>query len=436
MSIECTAAHEHQHQHQAGTGGRRGRIHRAWWTAAVAALVIVMTGWSTGVPNMLTEPVLDQFGWSRGLVGTAFALNIALYGVTAPFAAAAMDRFGIRRVVLTALLLMVLGSAATALMTAPWQLVLGWGLMVGLGSGSLALTFGAVVTERWFRTHRGLVSGVLTSAGMFGGMVLMPLLAWITHHHGWQAGIFAIGAASLVLVPLTWLVLRDHPATVGTRPYGATEFVPAPARDTSSLRRALGVLRHVLAHRMFWLLALTFGVCGASTSGIMMTHFVPAAGEAGMSMVAAASLLATMGVLNVVGAAGSGWLTDRVHPAVLLVAYYGARAGTLLVLPSLLGPDVDLLIIVFAVVYGVLDLATVPPTIALCRTHFGRANGPLVFGWLSAVHALGAAAAAYLGNVGRGLAGSYDLVWCVSGALCLVAAVLAARLRTGHVDDA
>ena len=408
---------------------RRAPIHRAWWIAAVAAVVIVMTGWSTGVPNTLTEPLLDEFGWSRGLVGTAFALNIALYGVTAPFAAAAMDRFGIRRVVLSALTLMAVGSAVTALMSAPWQLILGWGLLVGLGSGSLALTFGAVVAERWFHTRRGLVSGVLTSSSMFGGMVLMPLLAWIMHQHGWRAGVLAIGAGALVLAPLVRLILRDHPATVGARPYGATAFVPAPPRERGSLRRALGVLRDAVGHRRFWLLALTFGVCGTSTNGIMMTHFVPAAGEVGMPAVAAASLLAAMGVFNVVGAAGSGWLTDRVGPAVLLVGYYGARAGTLLVLPPLLGPDIGPLIMAFAVVYGLLDLATVPPTIALCRAHFGHANGPIVFGWLSAVHAVGAAMAAYLGSLGRELSGGYDLVWYASGVLCLVAAVLAVRLR-------
>lgn len=405
------------------------RVHRAWWVAAVAALVILMTGWSTGVPNMLTEPVLDHFGWPRGLVGTAFALNIALYGITAPVAAAAMDRFGIRRVVLGALTLMVVGSAVTALMAAPWQLVLGWGVLVGLGSGSLALTFGAVIAERWFHTRRGLVSGVLTSSSMFGGMVLMPLLAWIMHQHGWQVGVAAVGAASLVLMPPVLLVLRDHPASIGTRPYGATGFVPAPARDGSTLRRALAVLRRAVTRRTFWLLALTFGVCGASTNGVMMTHFVPAAGDAGMPTVAAAAVLATMGVFNVVGAAGSGWLTDRYGPVVLLGVYYGSRAITLLVLPPLLGPDVGALLIAFAVVYGLLDLATVPPTIALCRVHFGRSEGPIVFGWLSAVHAIGAAAAAWLGSVGRALTGSYDLVWYLAGLLCVLAAVLATRLR-------
>jgi len=347
-----------------------------------------------------------------------------------------MDRFGIRPVVLAALVLMIVGSTLTATLSAPWQLVVGWGLLVGLGSGAMALTFGAVVTERWFRTRRGLVSGVLTSSSMVGGMVLMPLLAWIMHHHGWRAGIVAVGGASLVLLPLAALVLRDHPASIGIRPHGATEFVPAPARSGRSLRRAFAILRRALVRRSFWLLALTFGVCGASTNGIMMTHFVPAAAESGMAPVAATSVLATMGVFNVVGAAGSGWLTDRARPELLLVVHYLARAATLLVLPPLLGPHIGTPIVAFAVVYGLLDLATVPPTIALCRTHFGPLDGPIVFGWISGVHAIGAAAAAYLGNVGRDAVESYDPVWYGAGVLCIVAAGLATRLsgRTERDD--
>ncbi|MFP5020106.1 MFS transporter [Pseudonocardia phyllosphaerae] len=411
---------------------QRPRIHRAWWVAAVVALVIVTEGWSTGVPNMLTEPVLAQLGWSRGVLGTAFAINMALYGLTAPFAAAAMDRFGIRPVALLALALVVAGALVTTTMSLPAQLILGWGLLVGLGTGALSLTFGAVVTERWFHARRGLVSGVLTSSSMFGGMVLMPLLAWVMHHHGWRAGVATVGGASLLLVLPVLLVVRDHPASVGTRPYGATGFVPPPARADGGLGRALVVLRRALATRAFWLLALTFGVCGASTNGVMMTHFVPAAGEVGMPTVVAAGLLAVMGVCNVVGAAASGWLTDRYGPVLLLVGYYGARAVSLVLLPSVLGPGAGTAAVGFAVAYGLLDLATVPPTIALCRTYFGPGNGPIVFGWVSAVHALGAASAAYLGSVGREVSGGYDAVWYVSGVACVGAAVLALGLRAGR----
>lgn len=407
------------------------RSRRPWWVAAVTGLVVLVTGWSTGVPDVLTEPLRAEFGWSRGTIAFAFAVNMALYGLTAPFAAALMDRIGIRRVVGGALAIVAAGSALTAAMAESWQLLLGWGLLVGLGTGSMALTFAATVANRWFVARRGLVSGVLTSSSMFGGMVLMPLLAWIVHHEGWRIGAVVVGAASLALVPLVFLVLRDHPGEVGARAHGAAEFTAPPARSEGAARRALVLLGNAAKTKGFWLLAVTFGICGASTNGIMMTHFVPAATGHGMHMVVAASLLAVMGVFNVVGAAGSGWLTDRFSARWLLVGHYGARAVSLLVLPLFMGSGVGAGMIVFTVVYGLLDLATVPPTIALCREFFGADNGPIVFGWLSAVHALGAGAAALSGGVLRGLAGSYTAVWLGSGVLCLAAAALSVRLGTG-----
>jgi len=167
---------------------RRSRtgIHRSWWVAVVIGLVILVTGWSTGMPGMLTDPLREAFGWSRNVIGFAFAVNIFFYGLTAPFAAALMDRFGIRRVITGALTIMAAGAALTALMARPWQLVIGWGVLVGLGTGSTALTFAATVTSRWFVARRGLVSGVLTSANMLGGMALMPVLAWLVGGVGWS----------------------------------------------------------------------------------------------------------------------------------------------------------------------------------------------------------------------------------------------------------
>ncbi|MGH3492460.1 MAG: MFS transporter, partial [Sciscionella sp.] len=258
---------------------RPRRVHRAWWIAAVAGLVIVVTGASTGMPDLLTGPFHSEFGWSRSMVDLAFGINMALYGVTAPFAAALMDRFGVRRVVVVALTAIAAGAALTTLMTEPWELILGWGLLVGLGTGSMALTFAATVTNRWFVARRGLVSGALTSASMFGGMVLLPPLAWIVKHYQWRPAVVTVGLAALLLVPLVWFLLRDHPADLGVKAYGAMEYTPKPAPVRGAGRRALTVLRHAARTGPFWLLVATFGICGSSTNGIMMTHFVPAAVE-------------------------------------------------------------------------------------------------------------------------------------------------------------
>lgn len=418
----------------AGTSTTRtpSRVHRAWWIAATTALIILVTGWSTGMPDMLTAPLHARFGWSHGTMGVAFALNIVLYGATAPFAAALMDRFGIRRVVVAALCTVVAGALLTASMTSPWELVLGWGLFVGLGTGSLALTFAATVTSRWFSARRGLVTGVLTSASMFGGMVLMPLLAWLMMSFGWRAGVLVVGLAALVLTPIAWLVLRDHPGELGMRAYGATAFTPPPPRRSGALRRAWTLLAEVATLPSFWALAGTFAICGASTNGVIMTHFVPAANDHGMHSTVSASVLAIVGVCNTVGAAASGWITDRIDPRWLLGSYYLIRGASLLLLPILFAPTVQPGMLAFAVIYGVLDLATVPPTVGFCREFYGNDNGAVVFGWVSAAHAIGAGSAAFLGGVAREAMDTYDAVWFGSGALCVLAAVVALSIRRHH----
>jgi MFS family permease len=274
--------------------------------------------------------IYHEFGWSRGTIGAAVSLNLALYGLTAPFAAALMDRFGIRRVVAVALTVIAVGSGLTVWMTAAWQLWLCWGLLVGLGSGSMALAFAATVTNRWFTERRGLVSGILTAASASGQLIFLPILSWTVQSHGWRPAAVTVALAALAVVPFVWLLLHDHPADVGVRPYGACEFVPKPEPVTGAARRSLSVLASAVRTGPFWLLAGTFAISGASTNGLVQTHFVPAAHDHGMPVTAAASLLAVIGVFDVVGTIASGWFTDRFEPRRLLAVYYALRGVSLL----------------------------------------------------------------------------------------------------------
>ncbi|MFJ1749893.1 MFS transporter [Streptomyces sp. NPDC088116] len=379
-----------------------------------------------------------EFDWSRGTIGFAVSVNLALYGLTAPFAAALMDRFGIRRVVAVALTVISAGSVLTVWMTAPWQLVLYWGILVGLGSGTMALAFAATVTNRWFVARRGLVTGILTAAGASGQLVFLPLLSWLVENHGWRPAAITVSLAALAVVPFVWLLLRDHPADVGLSAYGAEEFVPKPAPVPGAARRAVSVLLSAARTGPFWLLAGTFAICGASTNGLVKTHFVPAAHDHGMPITAAASLLAVIGVFDVVGTIASGWFTDRFEARRLLAVYYALRGVSLLFLPMLLAPSVQPPMLFFIVFYGLDWVATVPPTIALCREHYGE-DSAIVFGWVLASHQVGAAAVAFAGGLARDVFGSYDVVWYASGALCAAAALMALVIRrrpTGAVKAA
>jgi predicted MFS family arabinose efflux permease len=407
---------------------RKPRIHRAWSVAAVAFVTLIGAAGFASLPALLIDPLHSEFGWSRGMIGFAVSINLALYGLTAPFAAALMDRFGIRRVVACALTTIAVGAGLTVFMTAPWQLVLCWGVLVGLGSGSMALAFAATVTNRWFAARRGLVTGILTAAGATGQLVFLPLLSVIVEHSGWRPAALTVACAALAVVPFVWILLRDHPADVGLAAYGAPEFTPKPSPVPGAALRALKALASAARTGPFWLLAGTFAICGASTNGLIKTHFVPAAHDHGMPVTAAASLLAVIGIFDIAGTIASGWFTDRFSPRRLLAVYYGMRGLSLMFLPMLMAETVHPPMVLFIVFYGLDWVATVPPTIALCREYYGD-DSAIVFGWVLASHQVGAALVAFLGGVARDAFGSYDTVWYSSGALCAVAALMALVIR-------
>ena len=352
---------------------------------------------------------------------------MALYGLTAPFAAALMERFGIRRVVVCALLLVALGSGLTVFMTASWQLVLLWGVLVGLGAGSMALSLVATVTGRWFVAKRGLVSGILTAGGAAGQLVFLPLVAWIDAQWGWRAASLGTTAAALAVVPLVAWLLRDRPRDVGAVPYGGTAADDVdPVRDGAARTAVQGLLA-ASRSRAFWLLAGGFFICGLSTNGLVQPHFIPAAHDHGMPVTTAAGLLAVVGIFDIAGTVFSGWLTDRVDPRLLLLAYYGAARRLAVPAARAVRPDLHASMVVFIVFYGLDWVATVPPTLALCREHFGS-RAPIVFGWVFASHQLGSAFAAFGGGVIRDVTGSYDLAWVLAGGLCLAAALMSVAI--------
>ncbi|NBE95340.1 MFS transporter [Nonomuraea sp. KC401] len=411
------------------TATRRG-LHRAWYVAAVAFVTILGAAGFRATPGVLITPLREEFGWSAGTISLAVSVNLVLYGLTAPFAAALMDRFGMRRVVAVALLLIACGSGLTVLMTASWHLLLLWGVLVGLGTGSMALVFAATVVDRWFVRHRGLVTGVLTAAGATGQLVFLPVLAHLAQGPGWRFASLTVAAAALVVVPFVWWLLRDRPEDVGTTALGAEPGAARPEPRTGNAAvRAVTVLAAAARTRPFWLLAGGFAICGASTNGLVGTHFIPAAHDHGMAEPVAAGLLAVIGIFDIVGTVASGWLSDKIDPKVLLGVYYGLRGLSLMVLPGLFAATTEPSMLIFIVFYGLDWVATVPPTVALCRRVYG-ADGAVVFGWVFGAHQVGAAFAAFGAGLTRDHLGAYDLAWYGAGALCLVAAGMS--LAIGH----
>ncbi len=406
-------------------------VHPAWIVAGVCFVAIIGAAAFRAVPSVLMDPLNAEFGWSHGLIGSAVSVNLLLFGLFSPFAAALMDRFGIRRVMVVALALIATGAALTTVVAQAWQLILLWGVVVGVGAGSLSMTLVATLVSRWFVARRGLVSGILTAASATGQLIFLPVVANLAQDHGWRLPSLVVAATALAVVPLVWLFVRDHPHDAGIQAYGATAADPGAPRAAPGVNPAvvaLQTLRDAARTRTFWLLAGGFAVCGASTNGLIGTHFVSAAHDHGMPPTTAAGLLALIGLFDIVGTILSGWLTDRVDSRILLAVYYAGRGLSLMVLPLFLAPAVAPSMWVFIVFYGLDWVATVPPTVALCRQQYGAA-GPIVFGWVFASHQLGAAVAATGAGLIKDHTGAYTSAWYLAGGLCIVAAVMSLAIR-------
>jgi predicted MFS family arabinose efflux permease len=407
----------------------RRSLHYAWIVAGVTFLTLLAAAGGRAAPGVMIVPLGNEFQWSRATVSGVIAVNIFLYGLIGPFAAALYRSFGLRRTMLLAMTLVGAGYGLSTLATHYWQFMLLWGVVVGTGSGLAATVLGAAVANRWFTARRGMVMGLLTASAATGQLVFLPWLAAVVTAHGWRGAPLVVAAVAAVTLPVIWLFMRDEPADVGERPYGenGSEGEGESERDSGKVRGnparlALAVLGDAVRERDFWLLAGSFFVCGASTNGLIGTHLVSAAFDCGIPEVKSASLLAMMGVFDLAGTTASGWLSDRFNCRYLLFGYYGLRGLSLLFLPAaLIGPAAGLW--VFAVFYGLDWIATVPPTVRLCADVFGRERAGIVFGWVVAGHQLGAAFAAYMAGWLRTTSGTYTLAFMSAGALCLVAAV-------------
>ncbi|WP_372786214.1 MFS transporter [Phenylobacterium sp.] len=408
----------------------------AWVVVAATFVSLLAAAGLRAAPGVLMTPLHDAFGWPRSEISLAAAVGIFLYGLVGPFAAALMQTLGIKRTLLAGLALMSASTALSLLMRQPWQYVATWGVLSGMGSGAVASVLGAAVVNRWFVSNRGLVMGLLSASTATGSLIFLPLMAAILQHGGWQGVAVTVSAACAALIPLVALLMAERPSDIGLAPYGATEVAAAaPAgRASESIGLAFSALIGAARKPAFWLLFGTFFVCGLSTNGLVGAHLISFCGDMGLPIVAAAGLLAVMGVFDLVGTTASGWLTDRVDPRKLLFMYYGLRGLSLIALPF---SRFDLASLsVFAVFYGLDWIATVPPTLRLANENFGEREAPIVFGWVLVGHQAGAAVAAFGAGFLRDLTGTYVDAFVTAGGFGLIAAAAALFIRRGPGEAA
>jgi len=407
----------------------RRNIHYGWIIVATTFLTMLVTAGAMGAPGVLIKPLQDEFGWETSQISSALAIRLILFGLMGPFAAAFMNYFGVRKVIVFALGLIGAGFIGSLFMTSLWQLLVLWGIVVGFGTGLTAMVLAATVSARWFTKHRGLVVGMLSASSATGQLVFLPLMAELTERYGWRSTVFFVCAMIMVAALVVLLFMRDRPSDLNLPSVGEAHVTAAPARGTliDALKMPLVILREISASSTFWILFATFFICGLSTNGLIQTHFVTLCGDFGILPVAAASVLAVMGIFDFFGTIGSGWLSDRFDNRWLLFWYYGLRGLSLLFLPF---SDFTFYgLSIFAVFYGLDWIATVPPTVKIAADRFGKEKVGLVFGWVFAGHQLGAATAAYGAGLSRTELQSYLPAFFIAGAFCLLASILAITLK-------
>lgn len=396
----------------------------AFVVAGVIFLALLAAAGLRATPGVMMLPLQSAFGWDKATISAGAAIGIFLYGLTGPFAAALMQTFGLRRTLICALILMSASAALSLFMTAPWQFIMTWGVLSGIGSGAVAMVLGATIVNRWFATNRGLMMGLFSASTATGTLIFLPGLAALAESGGWRAVVITIAVVMAALVPVVALLVPETPAAIGIRRFGAAEAEPAaPPAAGNPFANALRIFAEAAGTRGFWFLFATFFVCGFTTNGLIGTHMISFCADMGIPEVQAAGMLAFMGIFDLVGTTASGWLTDRVDPRKLLFVYYGLRGLSLIYLPF---SDFSFYGLSFFVVFYGLDwIATVPPTVRLANEFFGDRKGPVVFGWVAAGHQIGAASAAFMAGWLRTEQGNYFDAFLIAGSAGVIAAVLA-----------
>jgi predicted MFS family arabinose efflux permease len=408
------------------------KIHPGWIAATVTFFTLMASAGYRSAPSVLIVPLEEAFGWSRSQVAVAVSINVLLFGLVAPFAAALMERFTVRKVVMSALALVSLSATSTIFINQPWHLWALWGVGVGVGAGSMALVFAATIANRWFVARKGIVIGALTAATASGQLIFLPLLSHFAVTYGWKSVSIAVGTAAALVIPFIYLFLKESPESLGITPYGAPDnWQPIAKSDMSAGRIAIDTISRASKSKDFWILFGTFLVCGLSTNGLIGTHFIPAAHDHGMPVTVAAGLLALIGVFDVIGTIFSGWLTDRMDPRKLLFFYYGLRGLSLFLLPSILFSSLHPSTLVFVIFYGLDWVATVPPTLILCRIVLGPQRSTVVYGWVFVGHQVGASIAALGAAILRVKLGDYALSFYIAATMCLISALAVLHIAKG-----
>lgn len=407
------------------------RLHYSWTILTISFFSIIVAGIVRSSSGVFIEPFEAEFGWDRSIISLAFAVGLFLYGISGPFMAALIEVLGLKKMMIGSMATLLAGTLLTLVMNQPWQLILIWGIIIGLGSSLFLTVLSPYVANRWFVKRRGLAVGILTASTATGQLILLPILAIIIDRYSWRGAISLIIILSIIMLLIIAFFMKSSPKDIGIEPYGNEEGIQEEEEKSNNnpITMAFNGLFLAVKAKEFWLLAGSFFICGLSTSGLIGTHFVSYCLSYGIPLVTAASLLSFMGIFDLVGTTLSGWLSDRFDNRWLLFWYYALRGGSLVLLPFALSEGSVTLLIIFSVFYGLDWIATVPPTINISRQIFGVAKSGIIYGWIFASHQAGAAVAAFGGGVIFQLFNSYTWAFFLAGVFCVLASLFVVLIK-------
>jgi MFS family permease len=401
------------------------RIHYSWFILMITFFSIIVAGITLSSSGVFIGPFEHEFGWDRSVIAMAFAISLFLYGISGPFMAALLEVLGLKKMMLAAMAILIIGISLTLLMQQAWQLIIIWGFIIGLGASLFLTVLSPFVANHWFEKRRGLALGILTASTATGQLVLLPILAMIIENSSWRWAIALIMVLSSIMFIIILLFMKNKPMDVGLLAYGLEEEKAESVVENKKnpIIIAFNGLFAAIKVKEFWLLAGSFFICGLSTSGLIGTHFVSYCISFGVPLVTAASFLSFMGIFNLVGTTLSGWLSDRFDNRWLLFWYYLLRGASLVLLPYALMQGSLTLLIIFTAFYGLDWIATVPPTVSISRQIFGTQKSGIIYGWIFASHQAGAAVAAYGGGLIYKFFNSYTWAFFLAGVLCVLASM-------------
>ncbi|WP_394236157.1 MFS transporter [Niallia oryzisoli] len=401
------------------------RLHYSWFILAITFFSIIVAGIVVSSSGIFIDPFEKEFGWDRSVIALAFAISMFLYGISGPFMAALLNVMGLKKMMIASMATLLTGVILIFIMNQTWQMIIIWGLIIGLGSSLFLTVLSPYVANHWFEKRRGLAVGILTASTATGQLILLPVLAAIIDHYSWRIAIGLIMILSFIMLTIIFLFMKNTPKDIGILPYGLEEEIQESneGQKENPIVIAFNGLFEAVKAKEFWLLSGSFFICGLSTNGLIGTHFVSYCISFGVPLVTAASFLSLMGVFNLVGTTLSGWLSDRFDNRWLLFWYYGLRGASLVFLPFALTKGSLTMLVIFTVFYGLDWIATVPPTINISRQIFGINKSGIVYGWIFASHQVGAAVAAYGGGLIYKFFNTYTWAFFLAGVFCLLASL-------------